>query len=47
MIVFTYSYNALISAVSKCSARCLFFKGGYYNCKIITKGVRKPPIINV
>lgn len=47
LIVFIYTYNAVISAVSKCNARCLFFEGGYYNCKIITKGVKTPPIINV
>lgn len=46
MVVFIYTYNAVISAVSKCNARCLFFEGGYYNCKI-TKGMKKPPIINV
>lgn len=45
MIVFIYSCNAVVAAVSKCNARCLFFEGGYYNCKIITKGVKNHPIM--
>lgn len=38
MKVFIFSYNAVISAVSKRNGRCLFFEGGYCNCKIVTKG---------